>query len=195
MIIFVDSLNGLNASDFLADIFILPNGEVYQVINEDQLGGIGSFFKKIGEVALNVGGSFVGVGGLGTSLLGGSGEEKYAAYMPQLEQIATETQAIITKAENLQITGGEAHAQLTKIEEFWQQYKFSVKEKDQGWMYQQELQYFAPAWKKARARFDELTAQAAQVQTLQGSNSSTNVLGSSTTILIIGAVGVFLLMR
>ncbi len=49
----VGSLDDINISNrFPGQNFILPTGEVYQLEARDELGGVGSFFKKLGAIAL-----------------------------------------------------------------------------------------------------------------------------------------------
>ncbi len=73
---YVDSLDDFDPAFFAGDIFVLPDGIAWQAVGEsDELGGIGSFFKKLGAIALPLAGTIAApfTGGLSTMLIGVGG--------------------------------------------------------------------------------------------------------------------------
>ena len=59
MVIYAVNSLGNDKKRLLRDgnLFALPSGEIYQFVRADELGGIGSFFKKLGTVALGAAGA------------------------------------------------------------------------------------------------------------------------------------------
>jgi len=87
---FVASLDRIDyQKKILGNLFVLPNGDCYELTGSDELGGIGDFFKKLGSLALPLVGtiaapftggmslaltSAINAGGaIGAGLLGGAG--------------------------------------------------------------------------------------------------------------------------
>lgn len=65
----VNSLENLDPRNFAGQLLITPNGDVYTPELSDELGSIGSFFKKLGQVALPLAGAIAApfTGGLSAS--------------------------------------------------------------------------------------------------------------------------------
>ncbi len=65
----VNSIENLNPRDFVNQFLVTPNGDVFIAQISDELGGIGSFFSKLGQVALPLAGAIAApfTGGLSAS--------------------------------------------------------------------------------------------------------------------------------
>ncbi len=224
----VNSLNRVNpATAKIGDLFVVPNGDAYDVYRlnvDDQLGGIGSFFKKIGSAILPFAGAIaapftggltaglIGLGGsVGGSLLGGSsgggGQAK------GLEAITAYGQQVIAALDSV-LQSGQIDAQVLQAAE---QLVNSLS--DSSRVYQakkgKDAEALANFKTQGAQKLDQLRAMAAQIaqqqqqQTIQpggqvqspgaqATNQSGGILGgidSNTLILIAGVFGVIYLFK
>ena len=72
---YVNSIQNLDPRDFAGQFLVTPDGGIYAPNSSDELGGIGSFFKKLGEIALPLAGTIAApfTGGLSLALIGAGG--------------------------------------------------------------------------------------------------------------------------
>lgn len=193
----VETLKGINPENFAGDVFILPNGEMFQANSGDQLGG---FWSKLLGIAAPFAAIIPGAGAIISPLLGaaaGALEQKEAhkndANNELISQTAASYDSILDALTNGKITSNEAMATMKTVYDNWTELKFAKKEDDRNYLYETgDLQILEPKMKAIEAKANEVakteTAKAAQAAT-----ATDTPFGLSYTELAIGAVAFYFL--
>lgn len=194
---YVETLEGINPENFPGDIFILPNGEMFQANSGDQLGG---FWSKVLGIAAPFAAAIPGVGAIVSPLLGaaaGALEQKEAhkndANNELISQTAASYDSIMEALTSGKISSSEAMATMKTVYDNWTELKFKKKEDDRNYLYETgDLQYLEPKMKAIEAKAIELS-KTETARASAAANAAEMPFGLSYTEIAIGAIGIYFL--
>lgn len=196
----VETLKGINPENFAGDVFVLPNGEMFQANSGDQLGG---FWSKLLGIAAPFAAIIPGAGAIVAPLLGaaaGALEQKEAnknvANNELINQTAASYDSIMQALTNGQITSAEAMATMKTVYDGWTELKMAKKEDDRNYLYfTGDLQYLEPKMKAIEAKANEVAKTETAKATAAATAAATPFGLSYTELAIAGVAFYFLFLR
>lgn len=206
----IDSLDDINPAEIAGEnVYVqLPNGEIYEPLPGDQLGG---FWSSLLGIAAPFASLIPGVGPLVTAgLSAASGalaskgsSNKFSKFDTQLQNFNANFDTILDKLNKGEISGTDALSQLKANYDAWQDFKMpQPKEEDRNYLYFDiELPIFKPKWDAITAKAEQMKVledQQKAIQEQQLANELENAdkpFGLSYTELAIGGLVLFLFLR
>lgn len=134
----VDSIENLNPADFqIGEILVTNDGEFFEVVGSDELGGFGAIFSKIAGIAAPFASLIPGFGtaiSAGLSIASGltAPKDLNAKYLPKFNEMVQLLQTIDADLIGGRVSGAQAQTALSDFHTKWQAYKFSVPDKGTG---------------------------------------------------------------
>ncbi len=193
----VETLSGINPENFAGDVFVLPNGEMFQANSGDQLGG---FWSKVLGIAAPFAAAIPGAGLLiAPALSAASGAlaaheaNKNVANNELISQAAASYDSILDALTNGKISSSEAMATMKTVYDNWTELKFAKKEDDRNYLYETgDLQILEPKMKAIEAKANEV-AKTETANAANAANAAAMPFGLSYSEIAIGAIGIYFL--